>query len=57
MWMMLLHLHANQNADDDDDDDDHTIFPECPLLLHHLNNASKSLTTRNLIQKMSCPSP
>ena len=42
--------------DDDDDDDDHTIFPECPLLLHHLN-ASKSLTTRNLIQKMSCPSP
>ena len=25
--------------------------PECPLPLHHLNNSSKSLTTRNLIQK------
>ena len=27
--------------------------PEYLLLLHHLNNASKSLTTRNLIQEMS----
>ena len=31
--------------------------PECPLLLHHLNNASKSLTTRILIPRMSCPRP
>ena len=31
--------------------------PECPLLLYNLNNASKSLTSRNLIQEMSCPSP
>ena len=30
---------------------------KCSLLLHHLNNASKSLTTRNFIQKKSCPSP
>ena len=30
---------------------------ECPLLLHHLNNASMSLTTRNLIHEMSCQSP
>ena len=30
---------------------------ECPLLLHHLNNASKALATRNSIQEMSCQSP
>ena len=27
--------------------------PKCPLLLHHLTNASKVLTTRNFIQEMS----
>ena len=33
------------------------IQPECPFLLHHFNNASRSLTTSHLIQEMSCPSP
>ena len=36
---LLLHLKAINND------------PECPLLLHHLINSSKSLNTRNLIQK------
>ena len=30
--------------------------PECPVLLHHLNSASKSLTMRHLIHEMSCQS-
>ena len=43
--MFNLHLKAIQND------------LECPPLLHHLNYASKSLTTRNLIQEMSCQRP
>ena len=31
--------------------------PEYPLLLHHLNDTSKILTTIDLIQKMSCLRP
>ena len=30
---------------------------ECPLLLHHLKNASKALATIFSIQELSCPSP
>ena len=31
--------------------------PECPLFLYHLKNASKSLTSRTLIQELSYTSP
>ena len=30
---------------------------ECPILLHHLKNASKALATIFSIQELSCPSP
>ena len=42
---LIPHFKATQNDS------------ECLLLLHHLKITLKSLTTRNLIQEMSCPRP